>query len=451
MQPSADGLEEEQVLLLEAGLWDHAIIGLDPGGQIARWSRGAGRVFGYSDAEIVGQPYARLFRPDGIASVGVDHEWERAKAEGRAEWERWNVRKDGSSFWAGGIVVAMRDAAGGLRSYSVLIRDLTERRQIEEALRDRVRRSDWIADIGNALGRGTSLRDGLLGCAGLMVRHLDAALAQVWTYNDVEEMLELQAGVGIDAHPDEGQDRLPVGKSLAGQIARDRQSLLTNAVLGDPRVHDQEWAIREGLVAFAGHPLITDGRLVGVMALYGRRPLADATLEALAAVADAVARGIERRRSEEEQARLLILERQARIKAEAAEKRYRNLVEGLDAIVWEADPGTHGFTFVSRRAEPLLGYPVARWLAQPDFLETLIHRDDRGRALALRRDALAAGLDYDLEYRVTTADQRIVRFRELGHVDRDEQGRPLRFCGLLVDAARATAGDVGDRPNIDVA
>ncbi len=64
-------------------------------------------------------------------------------------------------------------------------------------------------------------------------------------------------------------------------------------------MHDQEWAKREGIVAFAGHPLLVDDRLVGVLAIFSRTPLPEATLTTLGAVANAIALGIERKKSEQ--------------------------------------------------------------------------------------------------------------------------------------------------------
>ena len=63
------------------------------------------------------------------------------------------------------------------------------------------------------------------------------------------------------------------------------------------------------------------------------------------------------------------------------EDKYRELVESIDAIVWAADPVTWRFTFVSKAAEKLLGYPIERWLESSDFWVNLIHPDDRSRAL----------------------------------------------------------------------
>jgi diguanylate cyclase (GGDEF)-like protein len=82
-------------------------------------------------------------------------------------------------------------------------------------------------------------------------------------------------------------------------MAQERRPHLSNDVLNDSRVHDKEWVKREGMVAFAGHPLIVENRVVGVMAMFARQPFSEDTAEALASVADVIAQDMERRRAEE--------------------------------------------------------------------------------------------------------------------------------------------------------
>ena len=103
---------------------------------------------------------------------------------------------------------------------------------------------------------------------------------------------------------------MPVGQFNIGLIAQERKPHLTNEVVGDPRVSDQDWARREGLVAFAGYPLMVENRLVGVMAMFARHQLTPHTLKAMASVADQIALGIERQRTEHEVSRLLALEQE---------------------------------------------------------------------------------------------------------------------------------------------
>jgi len=122
-----------------------------------------------------------------------------------------------------------------------------------------------------------------------------------------------------------------------------------------------------------------------------------------------------------------------RAEAQASEQRLRDLVEGIDAIVWEADAATLRVSFVSQRAEQILGYPVARWLNEPDFCTSLIHPEDRDRVRAYSRAQTAAGSDHQFEYRVIAADGRVVWLRNSVRVVRDAAGRPHQLRGLIVD------------------
>jgi PAS domain S-box-containing protein len=115
-----------------------------------------------------------------------------------------------------------------------------------------------------------------------------------------------------------------------------------------------------------------------------------------------------------------------------SERRFHGLVQRLDAVVWEADPVSLQFTFVSRHAERLLGYPPQQWL-ETDFWVKHIHPEDRRRAVVHCRKAVAEGEDQEFEYRMMAADGHTVWFRDLIHVEHDDRGRATRLSGLLVD------------------
>ncbi|HEX6746777.1 MAG TPA: PAS domain S-box protein [Longimicrobium sp.] len=144
----------------------------------------------------------------------------------------------------------------------------------------------------------------------------------------------------------------------------------------------------------------------------------------------------ERVRLETVRAELLQRERSARADAEAAERRLRELVEGLDAIVWEARGTPLRFTFVSEHAHALLGYPVDRWLDEPGFWEALIHPDDRRWVIDLCAEATAEGRDHAFEYRVRAADGSTLWLRDSVCVARGADGE-VQLRGVMVDA---TAG-----------
>lgn len=165
--------------------------------------------------------------------------------------------------------------------------------------------STLVLDIGVAIARRGSLQAILTACCEAVVKDLGAAFARVWTLNSEGSVLDLQASAGLYTHVDGAHGHVPVGTLKIGRIAQARRPHLTNDVQNDPEVSDREWAKREGMVAFAGHPLMIEDRLVGVMAVFSRAELSQSTLNLLAAVASIIAHGVDRKWLEGERDLLL--------------------------------------------------------------------------------------------------------------------------------------------------
>jgi signal transduction histidine kinase/ActR/RegA family two-component response regulator len=163
-----------------------------------------------------------------------------------------------------------------------------------EGLTERERLAALSSDISTALVHGHDLQQTLHRCCEAIVRNLDAAFARIWTLVEGSDVLKLQASAGMYTHLDGAHSQVRVGEWKIGWIAQERKPHLTNEVVGDPRVSDQEWARREGMVAFAGYPLVVEDRLVGVVAMFAKKPLSEATLQAMAVSADGIALGVER-------------------------------------------------------------------------------------------------------------------------------------------------------------
>jgi PAS domain S-box-containing protein len=145
------------------------------------------------------------------------------------------------------------------------------------------------------------------------------------------------------------------------------------------------------------------------------------------------------RLAREDDARLLMivedLTEEERLEAERREQeeRFRDLVQGLDAIVWEGDAETRELHFVSQRAQDMLGYPVERWLEDRNFWLEYIDPADRAAVTAASREALARAEDHEYEYRAFTADGREIWLRNIVHLVKDDRGRVVRLRGLTVD------------------
>ena len=113
--------------------------------------------------------------------------------------------------------------------------------------------------------------------------------------------------------------------------------------------------------------------------------------------------------------------------------RLRELIEGLDIVVWEAHHGTGIYTFISRRVETLFGYPADRWKREPGFWNGLIHPDDRERAVGIRRTEASLGRDHTIEYRAITKDGATIWLRDTAQVARDSEGNVIRLGGIIMD------------------
>jgi PAS domain S-box-containing protein len=124
--------------------------------------------------------------------------------------------------------------------------------------------------------------------------------------------------------------------------------------------------------------------------------------------------------------------RLAQTELEKREAQLSELVASVDGIVWEADAQTFQFLFVSAQAERILGYPAAEWLRRPDFWPSIILDEDRARAVSYCLGETRAGRSHSFEYRVKSADGRIVWLRDIVNVSTLPDGRRL-LRGILLD------------------
>jgi two-component system cell cycle sensor histidine kinase/response regulator CckA len=136
--------DERYRLIVEASV-DYAIfhIGLD--GIIESWNPGAQRIFGFSADEIVGRHGSILFVPEDVFRGEPEREAKFAAETGRAQDSRWHLRKDGSRFWANGVMVGLRDRAGALLGLAKIVRDDSGMKQSEELLQYQLNLADAIA------------------------------------------------------------------------------------------------------------------------------------------------------------------------------------------------------------------------------------------------------------------------------------------------------------------
>lgn len=251
--------------------------------------------FGYSREEVSqGRLNWREITPPEFRAAD-DSAMADMLASGRhAPYQKEYFSRDGRR-----IPVLVATAYLGNRLGATIVLDLSDVRRREEIERRYTQQMMLRAKVSVGLTKSAGdLTQLLQPCVEAIVEHLDAALARIWVLNPETDVLELKASAGIHTHLDGAHGRITVGDLKIGAIAERREPYLSNTLQDDPNISDPEWVKEQGLVAFAGCPLVVDGRLIGVLALFSRHVLAQDTTEVLGGVADILAQGVERRRAE---------------------------------------------------------------------------------------------------------------------------------------------------------
>ncbi len=241
--------------------------------------------------EIIGQPVVEWTAPYDLARQAA--EVKKYSEQGYV----WNLEMDYVNKQGHITTVEINATASGsgvsTRIMS-LCRDVTERKRAGTLMAEKAKLTELSTELASIWIKGGELQAALQTSAENVVRHLDGAFARIWLLNQEENVLELKASAGMYTHLDGVHGRIPVGQSMIGVIAEEHRPQFTNTAIGDPLVNDQEWARREGMVSFAGYPLIQEGQLLGVLAMFARHQLNEFTVDALGLIADKVAMGISR-------------------------------------------------------------------------------------------------------------------------------------------------------------
>jgi PAS domain S-box-containing protein len=256
--------------------------------QIVHINQAAARMVGQKPADLIGK---RIW---DIVPQMKDSPLHRAYEKVLATGQSLEIEDYVATFdrW---FETSIHPVSGGLSVYS---KDVSVRRRALELTMRLARHNTLRAEIVTALAEEREIPRMLDRACEALVDHLEAAFARVWTIDEAGTTLLLQASAGMYTHLNGPHKAVPVGKFKIGRIAATKQPHLTNDVLNDPQIGNPDWAREQNMVAFAGYPLVVDDRVVGVMAMFSRKPLPDDTTNALAAIADTMAQGLVRRHAE---------------------------------------------------------------------------------------------------------------------------------------------------------
>ena len=391
-----------------------------PQGELDYLNRRAVEYLGYTAESLAGDQWLELIHP--AHRDATLQRWLNSATTGTAYEDEYLLRRaDGQHRWIQSVGEPLLDTEGRIANWYGVVFDIDDRKRAEDAL---IRQAGVRADVSTAFSKPTSLEEILRGCMEAIVHHLDAAFARIWMLSKDESVLELQASAGLYTRLDGSYSRIPVGDLKVGLIAREKKAHLTNDVTNDPRVNDKAWARSNGMVAFAGYPLLVEDRLIGVVALFARHTLPESILDTLASVADTIAQGIERKRAEEKVRRSEAVLAQAQRLSKTGSfitdllSDEHNWSEELRRI-FEIDPGTK-ITIEAIRA--------------------FFHPEDLPVYEEAFKRAVAADQDIDITYRIITPAGKVKHLHAVSHLMDKSASQPV-YIGAIQDITESKAAE----------
>ena len=351
---------------------DYAVFALSADGVVATWNPAAERILRYTPDEIVGQHAAVIFTEDERSQGAPERELATARAQGRSGDFRWHRRKDGSRFWADGVLTALHDENGQLLGFCKVLRDATEGK---------------LAEIKTAyLASLVETSD-----VAIISKGLDGTIR---TWNRAAEAL-----YGYSAEEAVGQ---PITLIIPAHRRAEQDDIMTRLRRGEPTesVETERQAKTGALidVRLTVSPVRDEkGTIIGAASL---------------------ARNISRRKQ---------MERALSV----SEERLQFALDGAEVGTWHWDIAADTLIW-SDRCKAIFGLPPDAEMNYDLFLERL-HPDDRERADQAVMRAIDSRADYNIEFRCAWPDGSLHWVNSKGRTYYDGAGRAVRFEGIVQD------------------
>ncbi|MDP3089620.1 MAG: PAS domain S-box protein [Nitrospira sp.] len=338
--------------------WTPSAVGIStlPEGRFCDVNEGFSRLTGYTREEVIGRTTLELglwANPSKRASV-----LQEIQERGRLHNREGLLRTKSGEIRT--IMVSVEPIQlGSIPCLIYLGHDITDRKRTEDELVERARLSGFVAEASLALNRDKPLNVLLQQLTDTIVTRLGYAFARIWTMGpgdlcehchkvewcqDRTECLHLTASAGLSVNRNGEFRRVPLGALKIGQIAQGAGAIISNDILQDDRLPNKQWMRENGLQSFAGYPLVVEGRVFGVLALFGTHASSPLTLQALESVCHGLATAIARKRAENS--------------LRDQEREFHLLADNVPAFYAYIDTELR-YGFMNKRHEEFFGRPVS--------------------------------------------------------------------------------------------
>ena len=389
-----------------------------PDGQVVEDSPSWREFTGQTLEQWRGWGWLETIHPDDRDRTAA--EWHDSVANRSICQMEYRVRRaDGEYRWMAVRAVPVLNSDESVREWIGTNVDVTDRKLVEDAAAEQARLTSLRADLSTALATPQEVQHALRGCCEAFVEHLNMAFARIWTLNRAEDVLELQASAGIYTHLNGRHSRIGMGEHKIGRIAQNRRPHLTNDVPTDPQISNPDWAKQEGMIGFAGYPLLVDGQVVGVIAMFSRQPISIEVLSNLDPLSKQVAQYIERKQNEQ--------------RLRESEQRYRLIGQAANDPIWDWNLVTNQVVW-NEGLQTRFGYTADQIGDDATWWYEHIHPEDGERIVHGIHEAIDSGEElWQDEYRYRRADGSYAAVFDRSRIVHDENGKPVRMVGSMFD------------------
>ncbi|MGG9961967.1 PAS domain S-box protein [Ferruginibacter sp. SUN106] len=395
-------------------------------------SSSAARLTGWTKDEFDALDTSKLIHPDDIALLQASGQW-ASDNPGKPVAITMRARhKEGHYIWLEGMMTDMTNdpALNGVVSN---LRDITERREAEKKIVKANRLYFFISQINQMIVRTTDENTLFEEVCRIAVELGEFKMAWIGL---IDEQTKTVIPV---KHAGEEKNYLskiktisiadvPEGRGPTGTALREGRYMICNDIENDSSMYPwKDAALKRDYQSSMSLPIKKFGKIIGAFSVYASEKnfFDDAEIALLEEATGDVAFALENFEKE-------ALRKSAEIAVKLSEEKYTSLVNTVDGIVWEADAITFQFSFVSKQAERLLGYPTEQWINNPTFWGNHIHEDDRNWAIEFCKSNTLAKKPHEFEYRMVASDGRIVWLRDIVSVIMDNDA-PVILRGIMID------------------